>query len=723
VVVASPSSSKFIKNSQERTEVNYGIESVIRIVLEFLSQTNNRVDACVDYTRPSLAIDFLALKNAFINTKKRGVKLRYVTEITRDNISYCKLLTTIVDELRHLDGIKGNFYISDTAYIAPATLHEKGKPASQIIFSNVKELVEHQHYVFDSFWSRAIPAEQKIREIEVGVVHYKTRIIDNSDEILKQISSLTVESKELCTCLTPGGMQYSHHYFFDIKKDLLDRQNRGEHKGIRYVTTIDKENLQLAKAYLESGIQIKHVKNLPPMSFGVSDKEIAVTIEKMEGGSVVRSLLTSNEPHYQKHFSSIFEELWRNGVDCNNRIKEIEEGTESTKIEIIENPREAVKLARNLIKSAKQEVLRIYPSLNAFRRQERIGAMDLFREAIVERSVKVRVLIPSDEKQIIKIGKDISLPLKLQRLLDIRSIDKSLQTHMGIIVVDRKDSLIIELRDDTKENYYDAAGLAAYSNSKAIAQSYAAIFESLWKQGELYEQLKAFSMMQKDFINIAAHELRTPIQPILGLSEVVSQKVHGEERGYMDVIIRNAKRLHRLTENILDVTKIESQSLRFKNEKLNLTEVIMNVLSEYESQVKKTQNVTITSTAKEDFIVEGDKGRLAQVLSNLLNNAIKFTQEGTIVILAKNINNDNATIVSVKDTGIGISTEIFPRLFEKFVTSKSFEGTGLGLYISKRIIEAHGGSIWAENNSDGKGATFSFTLPIIRNTELGDKQE
>jgi two-component system, OmpR family, sensor histidine kinase VicK len=722
LVAAAPFSSKFTNNSQERTEVSYGIENVIRIVLQFLSQTNNRVDACVDYTRPSLAIDFLSLKNAFIDAKKRGVKLRYVTEITKDNISYCKqLLTTMVDELRHLDGIRGNFYISDAEYLAPATLHEKGKPASQIIFSNVKELVEHQQYVFDSFWSRAVPAERRIREIEEGVVHYKTRIIDNSDEIIKQISSLTADSKELCTCLTPGGMQYSRHYFFDIKKDLLDKQNRGEHKGIRYVTTIDKENLQLAKAYIESGIQIKHVKNLPPMSFGVSDKEIAVTIEKMEGGSVVQSLLTSNEPLYLKHFSSIFEELWRNGVDCENRIKEIEEGTESTKIEIIENPREAVKLARNLIKSAKQEVLRIYPSLNAFRRQERIGAMDLFREAIVERSVKVRVLIPSDEKQIIKIGKDISLPLKLQHLLDIRSIDKSLQTHMGIIVVDRKDSLIIELRDDTKENYYDAAGLAAYSNSKAIAQSYAAIFESLWKQGELYEQLKAFSMMQKDFINIAAHELRTPIQPILGLSEIIRPKVNEQERGYMDVIIRNAKRLHRLTEDILDVTKIESQSLRFKNERLNLNTVIMNVLSEYESQIKG--NVTITSTAKEDFLVEGDKGRLSQVLSNLLNNAIKFTQEGTIVISAKSINNDNATIVSVKDTGIGISTEIFPRLFEKFVTSKSFEGTGLGLYLSKRIIEAHGGSIWAENNSDGKGATFSFILPIIRNTKLGDKQE
>jgi signal transduction histidine kinase len=505
---------------------------------------------------------------------------------------------------------------------------------------------------------------------------------------------------------------------------LLDKQKRREHKGIRYITTIDKKNVQLAKTYLESGIQIKHVENLPPMSFGVSDKEIAVTIEKMEGGRVVQSLLTSNEPLYLKHFGSVFEELWRNGVDCKNRIKEIEEGIESTKIEIIENPREAVKVARTLVKSAKQEVLRIYPSLNAFRRQVSIGAMDLFREVIVKKGVKVRILIPSDENHIKQIGKEVALPLELQQQLDVRTIDKSLQTHMGIIVVDRKKSLIIELKDDTKENYYDAAGLAAYSNSMPIAQSYAAIFESLWKQGELYEQLKAFSMMQKDFINIAAHELRTPIQPILGLSQVLSEKVHGEKREYIDVIIRNAKRLQRLTEDILDVTKIESQALRFKNEKLNLNKLIMNVLSEYESQAKKVESVTISSTAKEDLAVEGDKGRLTQVLSNLLSNAIKFTQKGTIVISAERKTDDNAIIVSVKDTGTGIAPEFLPRLFEKFATSRSDSGTGLGLYISKRIIEAHGGKIWAENNPDGKGATFSFTLPSnIRNTKLGDRME
>jgi two-component system, OmpR family, sensor histidine kinase VicK len=488
-LVNSSSSSSFspIKNAEERTEVVYGIDNVINTVLHFLSQTNNKIDACVDYTRPSLSIDFLALKNAFLNVKKRGVKLRYVTEITKDNISYCKqLLTTMLYEFRHLDGMKGNFYISDSAYLAPATFHEKGKPASQIIYSNVKEIVEHQRYVFDSFWNRAIPAERRIKDIEEGTssssssaavtrLHYKTRIIDNSDEIVKEISRLTASSNKLDTCLTAGGMQYSYNHFFHIKKKLLDKQKEGKHKGIRYITNIEHDSLHLARLYLDHGIQIKHVKNLPPMSFGISDKEIALTIEKMDGGKRVQSLLISNEPVYVKHFTSIFEELWRNGTDAADRIREIEQGIEPARIEIIETPTKAVEIARNIVKAAKYEVLRIYPSLNAFRRQVRIGALHLFRE-VVHNGVKVRILIPADRQQIMQVVSEVELALPQ---IDIRSIDKSLQTHIGIIVADRRDSLIIELRDDTKENYYEAAGLAAYSNSKPIALSYASIFDTL----------------------------------------------------------------------------------------------------------------------------------------------------------------------------------------------------------------------------------------------------
>ncbi|MGH9984380.1 MAG: hypothetical protein ACRD8W_10545 [Nitrososphaeraceae archaeon] len=138
------------RRTKEDTRVYYGIDAVMNTVLQFLYQARGKIDACVDYTRPSLTIDISTLKGAFLDTRKRGVRIRYATEINKDNISYCKQMMTMVDELRHLDGIKGNFYISEREYIAPAIFHEAGKPASQIIYTNVKELVEHQKYVFET---------------------------------------------------------------------------------------------------------------------------------------------------------------------------------------------------------------------------------------------------------------------------------------------------------------------------------------------------------------------------------------------------------------------------------------------------------------------------------------------------------------------------------------------------------------------------------------------
>ena len=707
------------KSTEESTKVFYGMKNVMNTVLEFVYQTSSLIDACVDYTRPSLAVDILVLRKAFLTARTKGVKLRYVTEITSDNINYCKQMLTMVDELRHLDGIKGNFYISETAYLAPATVHEKGKPAAQIIYSNVKELVEHQRYVFDSFWARAMSGEQRIREIQEGTVRYQTKIVENPDEVIRQISRYSAGSNELSTCLSSGGLHYSHKYFFEIKKKLLNRQKKGEHKGIRYITNIDSSNVEIAKLYLAAGIKIKHVKNLPPMSFGVSDKEMGVTIERMEGGQIINSLLVSNEPIYVKHFASIFEELWRNGIEAKSRIQDIENGVETEGIEIFQNPAESLRMAFDMIKSAKDEVLRIYPSINALRRQIRIGAIHLFKESL-ERGVKVRILIPADEDKIAGLVNEITLMLPQ---LEIRSLDKSLETSIGILVVDRKKSLIIESRDDTKENYYQAAGLAVYSNSRPIALSYASIFETLWKQAELNEQINLYNeqlqvhnKMQQEFINIAAHELRTPIQPILSLSEVLLSK-RGNIEEYDDFlkgINRNAKRLHRLAENILDVTKIESQSLHLKKQRFSLNDIIQSVLTDYQRLVDSSK-VRLAMTPNDDIaIVEGDKERLTQVLDNILSNAIKFTEEGKITVtldLMKEKDKQNV-VVSVKDTGSGIDSEILPRLFTRFVT-KSDRGTGLGLYISKGIIEAHGGKIWAENNLKEMGVTVNFSLKIV----------
>ena len=329
--------------------------------------------------------------------------------------------------------------------------------------------------------------------------------------------------------------------------------------------------------------------------------------------------------------------------------------------------------------------------------------MHLFKE-VVEHGIKVRILIHADENQIRQVINEVMLVFPE---IEIRAIDMSLNTSIGIVIVDKKESLIIETRDDAKDNSYDASGLAAYSNSKYIALSYASIFESLWIQAELYkqlkeanEQLKQHDKMQKEFINLAAHELRTPLQPILGLNEIVSSKIKDtEQRELLDAVTRNAKRLQRLVDDIIDVTKIESQSLKLNKEELDLNHVITNIIDDYNTLiVSGNHKVKLYFIPfKETLLIEADKERVSEVISNLLSNAIKFTKEDTIFISIEkreddNNDNNNYALVTVKDTGEGIDPEILPNMFSKFIT-KSFEGLGLGLYISKHIVKAHGRKI------------------------------
>ena len=242
------------------------------------------------------------------------------------------------------------------------------------------------------------------------------------------------------------------------------------------------------------------------------------------------------------------------------------------------------------------------------------------------------------------------------------------------------------------------------------------------------EKLKIHDKMQREFIDIAAHELRTPIQPIISLTEVLRSKIKDKQQEeLLSIIIINARRLRQLTQNILDVTRIESQSLHLKKEKLNVNEVIMSVLADFgrsssnnsnnkNNNIQKvnTKDVKITFNSKDDVFVLADRSRLYQVFANLLNNALKFTKEGTISITVLRNNDLNEAVVSIKDTGIGIDPEIIPRLFTKFATKPETGGTGLGLFISKGIVKAHGGKIWAENDANEKGSAFYFGLPLIK---------
>jgi signal transduction histidine kinase len=526
-------------------------------ILQFLYRTDAKIDACVDYTRPSLAIDIQVLREAFLDAKKRGVKLRYVTEITKDNISYCKQMMSMVNELRHLDGIKGNFYISETGYLAPATFHEAGKSAAQIIYSNVKEVIEHQKYVFETLWSKTIPAEQRIREIEEGI---------------------EVE-------------------FYEV--------------------------------------------------------------------------ITDNE--------------------------------------------KASQILVDMTKSTKREALIFLPNDKALVRIDRLGIIDYLVKASQD-GAKVKIICQlSDENT--EIQKKIS-----ENAPDIRILDGNSSPY-GMYIIDREKFLRAELKRPGAEKFSDAIGLVVYSNRRTTVASFESVFELLWNERMLVEELKKADRMQKEFISIAAHELKTPIQAILGMSGLL--KYYPERTDQVaEVICRNAVRLQRLSTNILDATRIESQMLKLAKERFNICDLIPAIIEDYQERIKESTNDKIgliydDNLNNNPIIVEADKERIIQVISNLLSNSIQFTNHGYIFLNIVADNDSKEVTVTVRDTGMGINPEILPRLFSKFVT-RSQKGTGLGLFISKNIIEAHGGRIWAENNVlDGQGTIFCFTLPL----EIKDRIE
>jgi two-component system, OmpR family, sensor histidine kinase VicK len=254
----------------ERIKVLHRAE-VINAISDIFYNAEHRIDVCGNSRFPSLIFSFESIRITTMNVKnrKKYTRPRYIFEITQQNIQYCKDLMKIA-EIRHMNEIEANLLLNEKEYLGSITLKE---PHQQAIYTNVREIVEQQQNIFETLWNKSILAEKKIKEIEEGTVHYETRIIEDAQEIVKEISRLTASSTELFTCLTAGGMQYSYNHFFDIKKKLLDKQKKGEHKGIRYISNIDKDNVNLAKILLNAGIEIRYLKNLPPMSFGVSDKE------------------------------------------------------------------------------------------------------------------------------------------------------------------------------------------------------------------------------------------------------------------------------------------------------------------------------------------------------------------------------------------------------------------------------------------------------------------
>ena len=688
----------------ETTKVYYGEEDAIRIFMQAIANVKEQAVICSDANSPIFSMSIEAVKKLYVAFRETGVRIRQIVEITNDNLRYCKEFMDYV-ELRHMDNVKGNMAVSETEYVATALL-EGSMPVTQTIYSNVKAFLEQQHYFFENLWSRAIPAEQRIKELEDEISPQRTETVYGQENtiraILKFISKTEHEFYVYAESSCPSVAMSSE----PIIQAYSEFKNSRNGKA-KWITEVNPSNIKHIIKLMQFA-EVRHLDGIKGNAVAVNENECLTTINlKMGDYSPYAIINTVKEIVDQQKFT--FETLWDKAVPAEHRIREIEQRIEPQRIEVVYDGQQALELYQSLIMSAEKEIKVVFPTTNALVRQDKAGILILLQEAAAVKKCQVKVLMPNDElicNLISTNNNNVSA-----RFIDLHESGKA-----TILIVDNKVSLMIELRDDSKKTFHEAIGLSTYSNSKAGVLSYVSMFESLWKQAELYEELKRNEKMQKEFINTAAHELRTPVQPILGMAELIELSFEGGKtrteisKDDIELILRNAKRLERLSSDVLETARIESHSLRLNKERFSLKEVIFGLIRDAENQIVD-QLVTIQYNPKKDIVVYADKGRISEVISNILDNAIKFTHKGKITISADVNNNNTEVIVVIRDEGAGIDNEISSRLFTKFAT-KSEKGTGLGLYISKSIVEAHGGKIWAKNNIDDKGATFGFSLPL-----------
>jgi signal transduction histidine kinase len=458
----------------------------------------------------------------------------------------------------------------------------------------------------------------------------------------------------------------------------------------------------------------------------------------MKSLQLLSQVVYSSSKAVVEQHNFFFENLWDKSISASEKINEIEKGIVPEIVDVLKNPVHIKSIYFDALKSSASEIMLILTTSTVFMREENEGIVQTLIDAS-NRNIKIRIITPSfnhTENEITNLSQRDNI--------EVRSIESPFDAWINILVVDKKYSLIVELKNDKEQKFTEAIGSAIYSTSKPNVLSFVTIFETLWKQTELYEKLKDADENKEEFIrklrladkakdefvNIAAHELRTPTQSILTFANLLKYDINKNDS--IEAIHRNAKRLNVLIKNILDVTKIESNKLLLHQQNFNLSDLLTTVIRDYTTQLKKlTSNkkrikLHYTIQHKDlgpDALIYADKERIIQVISNLLDNAIKFIEkDGLIRITLRISKGDNSQTngyaeIKIKDTGNGISEEILPHLFSKFST-KSFQGTGLGLYISKNIIMSHGGSMWAENNKDGKGATFTFRIPLIKTSPI-----
>ena len=548
--------------------------------------------------------------------------------------------------------------------------------------------------------------------------HEKTEIMTKQSDIVGIIAKTE-------KYLNIMGDSKSPHFL--LSDEIRKRLQKAKTKGIRIrlITEITNANLNACNEIMKFA-EVRHLHKVIG-NFIISDKEYFG--QSLESNYQTNQIY-SNDDGMVELQNYVFENLWNNSVSHHDKSSSLEVGVDPEEVKVLSDPTEIRKTYLSLIESAKSEISLIIATPNALQRNYKGGVISMLVEASEKRNVTVNLVIPTYDGD--KIQNNFlhtesvarNFRFKMKSIAPVTTHTHRIKTTF--LIVDKKSVFIIDVKDDNQDNFLEAVGYATFHVSKSRTESYNFIFDTIWRQADLYESLREANRnliysyqkleerdaMEKEFINLAAHELRTPSQSIIGYSEML-RDLPERNKQYEEAISRNAERLYSLVTNMLSIARIESQTMKLNKIIFDLNVKIENVIKDVSQQIelRKADKVRIDFRSSGRINILADKEKIFQVFANLLNNAIKFTNEGTIKISVKEKEKTNEAVVTIKDSGPGIDREIIPHLFSKFKT-KSEKGLGLGLYISKNIVEAHHGKIEAYNNPNSEGATFVVTLPL-----------
>ena len=380
---------------------------------------------------------------------------------------------------------------------------------------------------------------------------------------------------------------------------------------------------------------------------------------------------------------------------------------------IIRNPQKYVQLYKELSTHMTTEAQLILSNSKALQREYKLGIIRNLIEASKKNGATTRILCPLDATNS-HLVEQIHNESQHVRIVD----SKELTINCTFVMID-SDFVRFEITNMQAEDFEDAVGLAIYSKSKPTVDSFRALFNLIWDKTIQTEEFRTREKMKDQFIAVASHELRTPIQPILGYALLAKKGKLSQEVAW-DKVLAEARRLQRLANDILDVSKIDSGNLNYfmGNEKIN--RLLSTILDSMQSELPEGISMNLEfDQVHEDIEIEIDRSRITQAVTNLVGNAIKFTQRGHVLVQSQLFPELNKIEIRVIDTGPGIAQEMLPTLFNKFATRghgdvQNNKGTGLGLYITRSIIQGHGGRISASNNNNGTGATFTISLPLTQ---------